>query len=53
MALKQGRTRETDKKKSSASNPRNHWLMPPPGRSGRRSSASRKAPKSLPRRIAM
>ena len=50
MALKQGRMRETVKKKSSAS--LNHWMMPSPGRRNR-GSPFKNPPKSLPRRIAM
>jgi hypothetical protein len=51
MALKQGRMRETRKKKSGSA--MNHWIATAPGRSARRSTHGRAAPKPLPRRIAM
>jgi hypothetical protein len=51
MALKQGRMRESGKKKAASSNPINHWLLTGPTR--RNGCPGKNPPKPLPRRFMM
>ena len=51
MALKQGRMRESGKRKTASSNPTNHWICSGPA--CRNPYLGKTRPKPLPRRIVM